>query len=73
MPIFMALLVYDIDESCIELAKRTGWHKKYSRQRMHELIKAYTPSAYRRGNHYLLTDAELDWIATSLQTNKRRK
>ena len=73
MPILIALSVYDVDEVCKELAERTGWHKKYSRQRIHALIKEHTPAACRIGSHYLLTDTELDWIAKNLQANKRHK
>jgi hypothetical protein len=73
MPMLIAITVYDVDEACDLLAERTGWYKKYSRQRLDELIRERIPTPLKSGRRYLVTEAELDWLAASLQTQKRRK
>lgn len=73
MRMLIAIPVYDVDGACEELAKRTGWHKKYSRQRMSELVKKMKPAPERIGRRYLLTEAQLCWLAEELQTKKRQK
>ena len=34
MRMLIAITVYDVNAARSELAKRTGWHKDYSRQRV---------------------------------------
>ena len=73
MRILIAIPVYDVNGAREELAKRTGWYKKYSRQRIDELIKKMKPAPEKIGRRYFLTEAQLSWLAEELQTNKRRK
>ena len=73
MRTLIALTVYDVDTAREELAKRTGWHKKYSRQRIDALVKEKIPAPERIGKRYLLTERQLSWLAEELQTKKRRK
>lgn len=73
MPMLIAITVYDVDEVCDELARRTGKTEKYSRQRIGTLIKQKIPAPQKIGKRYLLTEAELNWLATQLQIKKRRK
>ena len=72
MPMLIAITVYDVDEACDLLAKRTGWHKKYSRQRLDTLIRETIATPLKSGRRYLLTEAELDWLAKILQTKKKK-
>ena len=73
MPMLIAITVYDVDEVCDELARRTGKVGKYSRQRIDSLIKEKIPAPQRIGKSYLLTEAELSWLAAQIQTRKRPK
>lgn len=67
----IAILVYDLDEVCQELANRTGWHKKYSRQRVRDMIQHYLPTVEKVGRSYFLTDSEVNYIADRLERKKR--
>lgn len=73
MRMLVAIPVYDVDEACVELARLTGWPKKYSRQRINILIKEKIQAPLRIGRGYLLTEDQLSLLAQELQTNKRRK
>ena len=71
MPMLLAITVYSVDDVCKELAERTGWHKKYSRQNINKLIKRRIPSAQKIGNRYFITEPELNWLVGQLQVQKR--
>ena len=71
MKVLIALTMYDTNDVCSELAKRTGKIKPYSRSRVGILIKDKLPTAQMLGNRYYLTEKELDWLARSLTTKKR--
>ncbi|MCL0072896.1 hypothetical protein M1N91_01565 [Dehalococcoidia bacterium] len=73
MPVLVAITLYPVNEVCDELAKRTGWYKKYSRQRVQVLIKRHIPAAQKIGKRYYLTEAELTLLATVVKTEKRRR
>lgn len=73
MPILIAITVYSVEEVRDALAKRTGWPKAYSRQRINKLVKEKIPTAYKIGKRYFLTETELDWLAEQLETKKRPK
>lgn len=69
MPVFIALPMYSVSEVCQKLAELKGRHK-YTRQQVDALIKEKLPMAQKIGNRYLLTDAEIEWIATKIRTRK---
>jgi len=69
MPVFIALSMYPVSEVCERLAKLKGRHK-YKRQQVDRWIKNKLPMAQKIGNRYLLTDAEIDWLATKIRTKK---
>ena len=71
MPILVALTMYDVDDVCVELARRTSKQEPYRRQRVDFLIKRYLPTAQRIGNRYLLTEVEVGWLATKINLRKR--
>ena len=72
MPRLIAIIVYELDEACDELATRTGWYKKYSRERVRVLIKTYLPHVEKAGKRYFVTEDELNLLASKIQTKKRR-
>jgi len=72
MPMLMTMTVYELDEVREELAMRTGWPRKYSRQRVDILIKQYLPTVTKIGKRYFITEAELEFIAAKIQVKKRR-
>jgi len=72
MPVLIALPMYPTEEVCKELAKMKGRHR-YARQQVGRLIKRKLPTAQKFGNHYMLTDAEIKWLATQIRVNKKRK
>jgi len=71
MSMLVALQMYPTEEVCEELAKMKGRHK-YARQQVHNLIKRKLPTAQKFGNRYMLTDAEIKWLATQTRVNKKR-
>jgi len=73
MPRLIAITVYEPDEACEELAKRTEWPRKYSRQRLTQLVRRYLPAVTKARRHYLLTDSELALLADKIQVKKRHK
>jgi len=73
MRMLVAIPVYDVDGACIELAKLTGKPEKYSRQRIHILIREKIQAPIRIGRQYLLTETQLNLLAKELQTEKRPK
>lgn len=70
MPVFIALSMYAVSEVCEKLAELKGRHK-YKRQQIDDLIKKKLPMAQKISNRYLLTDAEINWLATQVRTKKR--
>jgi hypothetical protein len=73
MPRLIAITVYEVDEVCDELARRTGKHKRYSHTRVIDIIHEYLPGVEKAGRRYFLTEAEVAFLAERLQTNKRPK
>jgi hypothetical protein len=78
MRMLIAITVYDVDGVCEELAKRTHWPHRYSRQRINALIKnkileKQMPPPEKIGRQYLLTEAQLAWLAEGLEIKKRPK
>jgi len=67
----MAVMVYELADIRVELAKRTRKRDAYSRQRVITLIKQHLPWIKKTGGQYFLTDAELDELANRVQVNKR--
>ncbi len=72
MSVLVALPMYPTEEVCEQLAKMKGRHR-YARQQVDDLIKRKLPTAQKFGNRYMLTDAEIKWLATQIRVNKRRK
>ena len=72
MPVFIALSMYPVSEVCEKLAELKGRHK-YKRQQVYDLMKKKLPMAQKIGNRYLLTEAEINWLATQIRTKKRHK
>lgn len=73
MRVLIALPMYDANDVCVELAKRTGKREPYSRSRVDILIKEKLPTAQKIGNRYFVTEKEVDWLATKMQLRKRPK
>ncbi len=67
----MTVIVYELADIRVELAKRTRKRDDYSRQRVNTLIKQHLPMVKKTGGQYFLTDAELDELASRVQVNKR--
>lgn len=67
----MAVMVYELADIRVELAKRTGKRDAYSRQRVVQLIQQHLPMVKKTGGQYFLTDAELDELAGRVQISKR--
>ena len=65
--------MYDTNDICTELQKRTKKVKPYSRPRVGKLIKDNLPTAQMLGNQYYLTEKELDWLADKIDIKKRPK
>lgn len=69
----VAVIVYELTDIRVELAKRTGKRDDYSRQRVSKLIQQHLPMVKKTGGQYFLTEAELDELARRVQINKRPK
>ena len=69
----MTVIVYELADIRVELAKRTGKRDDYSRQRVVQLIQQHLPMIKKTGGQYFLTDAELDELARRVQISKRPK
>lgn len=67
----ITVIVYELAEVRVELARRTGKHEPYSRQRVSTLIQRYLPTVDKVGGQYFLTAAELDELARCVQSKKR--
>ena len=72
MPRSISIKIYGTGEICTELAKRTGFHKDYTRERVRILINTYLPDLEKTGNMYLLTEEELNILASKIQKKKRK-
>ena len=72
MPRLINIVVYELDEVCDELARRTALPRKYTRERVRVLIGTYLPTVQKAGKRYFLTEAELNLLASRIQTRKRR-
>ena len=73
MPRLMTVIVYELSDIRVELAKRTKKRDRYSRQRVITLIKKHLPMVKKTGGQYFLTDAELEDLANRVQVNRRPK
>jgi len=73
MPRLINIIVYEVDEVCEELAKRTGKRERYSHTRVIDIIHQYLPTIEKAGRRYFLTEAEVVFLAERLQTQKRSK
>ena len=74
MALLVALPMYDVDDICGELAKRRGQpNKPYSRQIVDFWIERELPMAEMIGGRYLLTEGQLNWLATHIGTPKKGK
>jgi len=66
--------MYDVDDIRLELAKRRHRPSNpYSRQIVDFWIKNKLPVAEKIGGQYLLTEGQINWLATQLGTPKKRK
>ena len=72
MPVFIALSMYSVSEVCEKLAELKG-RNKYKRQQVDDLIKKKLPMAQKIGNRYLLTEAEINWLATQIRIKRRHR
>lgn len=69
MPVLIALSMYSVAEVCEKLAKKKG-RRKYARQQVYKWIQSKLPMAQKVGNRYMLTEAEIEWLAKQIRTNK---
>lgn len=69
----MIFTVYPTHEACAELGRRSGLGRPYSRQRLAQLIKAHLPCAEKMGGQYFLREVEIAYLASKIQTEKRKK
>ena len=74
MPVLIALPMYPVPEVCEKLADRKERNKAYDRQYVDALIKDNLPTAQKVGNRYMLTEIEVEWLATLIKrVNKKRQ
>ena len=73
MPRLITIVVYEVDEVCVELAKQTNKRTPYSHTRVIDLIHQYLPDVEKAGRRYFLTEAEVRLLADNLQIKKRPK
>ncbi len=70
----VVLPMYDVDDIRLELAnRRQRPNNPYSRQMVDFWIKNKLPMAEKIGGQYLLTEAQIEWLAEQLGTPKKRK
>lgn len=73
MKILIALEMYDTDEICRTLSQYTKKKETYSQQRVQVLINKHLPMAEKIGRRYLLTERQIEWLATKIEDKKRPK
>jgi len=74
MPVLIALPLYPVSEACKKLADLKERNKSYDRQTVNAKIKAYLPTAQIIGNRYMLTEEEIEWLATKIaRVSKKRQ
>jgi hypothetical protein len=74
MPVLIALPMYPVSEVCRKLAEIKQRNKDYDRQFVDALIAKELPTAQKVGNRYMLTDIEVEWLATRIRrVNKKRQ
>ena len=74
MPVLIALPMYPVSEIREKLADQKQRNKPYDRQFVDALIVNEFPTAQKVGNRYMLTDAEIKWLATRIRrVNKKRQ
>lgn len=70
----VVLPMYDVDDICLEFARRRGRPgRPYSRQQVDRWIKNKLPMAEKIGGQYLLTEGQIKWLTEQLGTPKKRK
>jgi len=69
----ITIIVYELSEIRVELARRTGKRDDYSRQEVLRLIRHHLPMVEKTGGQYFLTEVELNELARRVQTSKRPK
>ena len=73
MPVLIALPMYPVSEICKKLADLKKRNKPYDRQVVDDLIKHNLPTAQMIGNRYMLTDIEIEWLATKIKRVHRKR
>lgn len=74
MPVLIALPMYPVPEVCEKLADIKERNKPYDRQYVDALIKDNLKTAQRVGNRYMLTEIEVEWLATFItRVHKKRQ
>jgi len=74
MPVLIALPMYPVSEVCEKLAELKERNKAYDRQYVDALIKDNLRTAQKVGNRYMLTEIEVEWLATLIKrVNKKRQ
>jgi len=74
MPVLIALPMYPVSEVCEKLAEIKQRNKAYDRQFVDDLIGRELKTAQKVGNRYMLTDIEIEWLATRIRrVNKKRQ
>jgi len=74
MPVLIALPMYPVSEVREKLADLKQRNKPYDRQFVDDLIARELPTAQKVGNRYMLTDIEIEWLATRIhRVNKKRQ
>lgn len=74
MPVLIALPMYPVLEVREKLADIKQRNKPYDRQFVNDLILRELPTAQKVGNRYMLTDVEIQWLATRIhRVNKTRQ
>ena len=73
MSVLVALQMYPVSEVCEKLAELKQRNKVYDRQQVNSNIKKELPTAQKIGNRYMLTDTEIEWLATRIRVTKKRQ
>ncbi len=74
MSVLIALPMYPVSEICEKLAELKKRNRPYDRQAVDALIGDHLPTAQKIGGRYMLTEAEVEWLATKIKrVNKKRQ
>ena len=72
MSVLIAIEMYPVSEVCEKLAELKQRHT-YDRRQLDDLIKRKLPTAQKIGNRYMLTEVEIEWLATQIRAYKPRQ